>query len=103
LTQTRPLASADALLTAVRARQNELGLSNEAVEDLAGFCAGTVNKYLGPAREKSPTIRTLFLMLEAMGVGLVLAEDAEAVQRMRTRWAQRIGKHAVTDKRKRAA
>jgi hypothetical protein len=54
------LRTPDDVLTALRARQNELGLSNEALEHAAGFCGGTVNKYLGPAREKCPTLPTLY-------------------------------------------
>lgn len=83
------LTSADDLLTAVRARKEQLGLSNENLEELAGFCAGAVGKYLGPARVKSPTISSLELLFGALGVGVVLVEDAEAAKRMAHRWDRR--------------
>jgi hypothetical protein len=93
VTLTRPLSalldSADAVLDAVRARQNELALSNESLEDLAGFCGGTVNKYLGPSREKMPGLAPLYLMLQAMGLGLAIVEDPEATKRMAGRWTRR--------------
>src|SRR5262245_18486235 len=46
----------DAIMTALRARQNELQLSNETLEHLTGICHGGVDKYLGPAQTKTPTL-----------------------------------------------
>jgi transcriptional regulator with XRE-family HTH domain len=83
------LCAADEVLTAVRRRQEELGLSNESLEHISGLASGTANKYLGPSREKNPTVATLYLLLQAMGVGLVLVEDPDAIRRMSRRWAKR--------------
>jgi hypothetical protein len=87
------LTTADAVLTAVRARQNEIGLSNAMLDELSGFADGTSNKYCGPSREKMPLVSTLFLMLGAMGVGVVLVEDADAVKRLSGRWTRRQDNH----------
>jgi hypothetical protein len=87
------LTTADDLIGALVARKSELGLSNESIEALSGFCGGTVNKYLGPSREKMPLVSTLFLMLGAMGVGVVLVEDADAVKRLSGRWTRRQENH----------
>jgi hypothetical protein len=83
------LSSADDVLDAVRARKDDLALSNQALEHIAGYAEGTVNKYIGPSREKSPTLPMLYLLLQAMGLGLVLVEDAEAAKRMSHRWTKR--------------
>jgi hypothetical protein len=87
------LRSADDVIAALRARQDALSLSNDTVEALAGFCGGTVNKYLGPAREKSPTLQTLALLLGALGVGVVLVEDTKAAELVRSRWTRREERH----------
>jgi hypothetical protein len=47
-----PLRDAAAILDAMVERKDELGLSNELVDEIAGF-GGSMrwNKYFGPARE----------------------------------------------------
>jgi hypothetical protein len=72
---TSVLRTADALLAAIRARQDELGLSNEALEHLGDFAGGVVNKYIGPSREKCPSVLSLYRLLDALGLSVVLRVD----------------------------
>jgi hypothetical protein len=48
--------------------------------------AGHVNKLIGPSREKRATTETLYMMLGALGLGVVLVEDPAATKRMAGRW-----------------
>jgi DNA-binding phage protein len=76
------LADETALLSALSARQVELGLSNEALENLAGLCRGHVQKVCGPSRERSPTLRTVDRMLTALGLSIILIRDPEKFDRV---------------------
>lgn len=95
--EVRPLSpilrSAGDVIDAVRARKDRLRLSDELVGEIAGFCPGTLGKYLGPSRLKSPTIGTLCLILQALGVGLMLVEDDDATARVSRLWARRQEHH----------
>ena len=57
-----------ALLDCLEARRNELGLSSRTCELAVGLTDGHWTKVCGPARERSPTLRTLDRMLEALGL-----------------------------------
>lgn len=83
------LRSADDLLTAVRGRKDDKALSDELLGEIAGFCPGQLGKYIGPSRAKCPTLASLYLLLGALGCGLVLVEDPEATARMAKRWERR--------------
>lgn len=92
MTDSRPLSEAcdyPALIEALRARKDELGLSNETVDDLAGFTAGHADKLLGPTQRKSLGPLSLGLLLRVLAVKIVLVEDTEAAAAMDRRWDQR--------------
>lgn len=78
--------SAHELLDILRRRQAEIGLSNEALEYLAGLTAGEVNKYLGPGREKFPGLFKLICMMDALGLSGSAHVDLKKVERMTPRW-----------------
>jgi hypothetical protein len=88
------LRSPDDVVTALARRKDGLGLSNEVLEHLAGLCGGTADKYLGPSRVKTPGLPTLFTILQALGCGLALVDDPEAVSRMESRWTRRQDRFA---------
>jgi hypothetical protein len=54
------------------------------------------NKYFGPAREKSPTLFSLMIFADVLGLSLALIEDGDKVRYMRPRWERRA-KHTVRD------
>lgn len=65
------------MLALIRQRQEQLGLSNEALEEICSLAAGTVNKYLGPTCEKMPNLFTTFLLLNGVGLSGSLHVDAD--------------------------
>lgn len=85
--------SADELLGLLRARQQELGLSNAALEQVCGLSGGQANRWLGPGREKSPTLASLCLILDGLGLSGTLHVDAEKEARVGPLWA-RAGRRA---------
>ena len=72
--------------------KNHRGLSNEALEGLAGLGGGHVDKLLGPARVKNIGKNSLPWMLAALAGRLVLELDPEQEKLMRSRWEQRNNK-----------
>jgi hypothetical protein len=79
----------EALVQAFRARQDELGLSNQLCDELAGLTSGHTDKLLGPSRNKTMGASTIDIFLELFGVSLVLVEDMDKVRRMQSRWERR--------------
>jgi hypothetical protein len=86
------LQTADDVLAAVRARKDDLNLSDAAVDHLAGYANGRWGKAFGPAREKNPTVVTLMLFADVLGVSFVMVEDPAKVRRMKSRWEGRRGR-----------
>jgi hypothetical protein len=78
----------DGLVTLLRARQVEIGLSNEGLERLCGFAAGQIDKYLGPSREKAPGAFVLATLMDALGVSGALYVDPAKVARLSRAWAR---------------
>src|ERR1700719_2186727 len=81
-------ADPDGLVTLLRARQVEFGLSNEGLERLCGFAGGQVDKYLAPAREKAPGAFVLATLMDALGVSGALYVDPAKVARLSKAWAR---------------
>lgn len=79
----------ESLAAAFAEIKNFLGLSNEACDDLAGFCKGATDKYLGPARSKRIGPQTLDILCTLFAVKFVPVADLEAAQKMAPRWEQR--------------
>jgi hypothetical protein len=91
MTERRELgvfADPDGLVTLLRARQVEIGLSNEGLERLCGFAAGQIDKYLGPSREKAPGAFVLATLMDALGVSGALYVDPTKVARLSKAWAR---------------
>lgn len=86
-----PLRSYDALVDALVARKDELGLSNGLCDELLGYPCGTVDKYLGPSRVKSIGPTTFALFCELLAVQFRLETDPAALKRMGKRWESRNG------------
>jgi hypothetical protein len=86
---TKLIRTYDDLVVAIRARRDELNVSHELLDHLAGFQGGYVSKLLAPRRTKNFGVMSLASMLAALGVGLMLVEDSAQVERMRDRWVPR--------------
>lgn len=69
---------------ALRARVDELNIAAETLDDIAGLAERHSSKILAPAKPKrlGPVS---FSMLPALGLALVVVEDIEALDRVRSR------------------
>jgi hypothetical protein len=75
------VADHNQLLTAIRRRVEELGLSHETVEHLAGLQSGYLSKVIAdpPPERMSPF--TQFLILGAVGLRVKLEEDPQLIEK----------------------
>jgi hypothetical protein len=100
----------DELLTAIRARRDELQTTHAILDDLAGLQAGYVSKLLANPPIKSLGQISLGALLGALGIALHICEDPEQLARVRSRLAKRkyrppvlvADEHAVSFKLSRA-
>jgi hypothetical protein len=69
----------------LRARADELGLSREVIDELAGVQPGYSAKLLSPVPIRRASLETLLLLIQALGLGLVVVEDRAALERLRDR------------------
>jgi hypothetical protein len=91
---TRMLADArlsdeGSLLDAVEARRVELGLSLATLDRLAGLAVGHASKCLSPARLKRPSTGTLYALLDALALSVVLLVDPAKAARISPSWRPR--------------
>jgi hypothetical protein len=86
---TRLIRSIDDLVDAIRARRDELNVSHELLDDLAGYQSGYTSKLLAPEPMKGLGPMSLPALLGALGAALVLVEDSAQAERMRERWIPR--------------
>lgn len=79
----------ESLAAAFAEIKNFLGLSNEACDDLAGFCKGATDKYLGPSAHKRIGPVTFDIFCSLFAVKFVPVVDVEAAKKMERRYEQR--------------
>jgi hypothetical protein len=87
----RPLAvcrTYRAIQAQLRARADEVGVSREALAELAGLPSGYPATLLAPHGAKRLGPISWDVMLPALGLAVVIVEDPAAVERMRPRWAK---------------
>jgi hypothetical protein len=78
--------SYDELVTALRARVGQLGVSCESIDALAGLPQRYTNKLLAPVAVRTFHRRSLGPLLQSLGVKLILAlDDGSAFERLRAR------------------
>jgi hypothetical protein len=82
-----------ALLSVIRARVAEPGISYELVDHFSGLTSGHFSKLVCDPPIKRMGSMTLFLVLEALGLRLVLADDPEARARTQRRYVKREKLH----------
>jgi len=87
----RPIAVRDyqQLLDALRFRQNQLNISRETIDEVAGLPQRYTSKLLAPFPIKGVGRISLGPLLGALGLKLLVVEDIEALDRVRSRLAQR--------------
>jgi hypothetical protein len=77
------------LVAALRARRDELAISHETLDYIAGLQSGYVSKLLAPDPMKGLGPMSLPALLGALGVALVLVDDPEQIERVRDQWIKR--------------
>jgi hypothetical protein len=77
------------LLAAIRRRIEELELSHETVEYLAGLQSGYLSKVIADPPPKRTSPFTQFLILQALGLRVKLEEDPQLIEKIRQRWSKR--------------
>jgi hypothetical protein len=81
------------LLDAIESRRAQVGISNAVLDQLCGFAVGYASKCLSPARSKRPTTPTLFAMLDALALSVVLVIDPTKAARISPSWKPRDASH----------
>jgi hypothetical protein len=79
----------DSLIQALRARANELSISRETIDNLAGLPDRYANKVLSTGGRKRIGMQSLGLLLGALGLKLIAVPDEEALARNRSRMVPR--------------
>ena len=81
------LRTADELIAALRARKDELELSNAVVDELSGMTDGYFDKVAGPSRIKTLGLCGLMAIAGALGLAVQLVPDPDA--KVAGRWERR--------------
>jgi hypothetical protein len=79
----------DDMVEALRARKEQLGLSNAALEEQVLMAAGTCDKYLGPSRSANLTWRVTEDVMTLFGVELVMRVNPDLEAKMLERLERR--------------
>jgi hypothetical protein len=77
------------LLDALRERRDEVGITLEKLDDIAGHPSGYSAKLLAPVPIKNLGWLSFGLTLDALGVALVMVENPEQIKRVENRWIPR--------------
>ncbi len=71
----------------LRARKEQLSLSDLALDDFAGLAPGHTGKVLGPSQVKGMGVLSFTLLLDALGLSGTLHVDPAKAARLSGRWA----------------
>jgi hypothetical protein len=77
------------LIDEIRARRDELQITHECIDDVAGLSSGYASKLLAPDPIKHLGPMSFEAVLGALGVALVLVEDSAQVARVSPHWTKR--------------
>lgn len=86
---TAPIRSMAGLLEVIRARRDELNISHETIDSIAGLQAGYTSKMLAEKPIRGIGYMSLGAVLGSLGIGLVVVEDTEQRAKVETRWQKR--------------
>jgi hypothetical protein len=88
----RVITTREELVDLIRRRRDELGLTHQTIDGIAGFQDGYTSKLLAPNPIKNFGPMSLEAMLGALALGIArveFIEDPELAARMRPRWTRR--------------
>jgi hypothetical protein len=83
------IRSMEELLAALRARRDELQLTHERIDDIAGWASGYCGKLMAPEPIKNLGWLSFGLALDSLGVALVMIENPDQIKRVENRWIPR--------------
>lgn len=86
---TAPIRSMPELLDVIRARRDELNISHETIDSIAGLQPGYASKLLAPKPIKNLGPMSMGAVLGALGIALIAVPDQQAADRVSTRWQKR--------------
>lgn len=86
---SEPIRCYEDLVDYIRARKDDLGLSNAFVDEFCGMTPGYCDKLLGPSGTKGLSRFTLDYFFAALAFELVPRPNAEQEAMMRPRWEGR--------------
>lgn len=81
MTELASVSDYAGLVDALRDRKESLGLTDRAIEEIAGFHGGYAGKLLGEMHVRTFGQMSLGAILGALGLRIVLVEDATALER----------------------
>ena len=94
------IRSMEELLEALRARRDQLQLTYETIDHIAGWPSFYAAKLLAPEPIKNLGWQSLGLALDSTGVALVVVENVEQAAKVRSRWIPRERPHNAAPARK---
>ena len=77
------------VLAAMRARREELDLTLETIDEIAGWPQRYASKIFAPSPIRNLGWSSLGLGLGSLGTMLIMIEDEEQIRRVRDRWIPR--------------
>ena len=77
------------LLDVIRARREEVGISLETMDHIAGFPSGYSAKLLAPVAIKNLGWMSFGAALGSLGIALIAVPDEEQIKRVEKRWIPR--------------
>jgi hypothetical protein len=83
------IRSMEDLLAALRTRRDELQITHETIDDVAGWPSGYAGKLLALEPIKNLGWVSFGLALDSMGVALVMIDNAEQRKLVEKRWVRR--------------
>lgn len=92
MTEPRHLATVNGyqgLVAAIRARKDEMRISDNELEDLAGLTRGHVSKLLAPGASKTLGPLSMGRLLRSLGLELIVAENAGQTAKIRELYSER--------------
>ncbi|WP_426608644.1 hypothetical protein [Bradyrhizobium sp. McL0616] len=92
----RVVTTQEELLALLRSRRDELEITHEVIDRIAGWADGYASKVLSPQPIKALGEKGLALVLDALALGIArieFVEDPELAARMRPRWTKRRRPH----------
>jgi hypothetical protein len=89
LPMTIPIRSMPELLQAFRNRRDELNISHETIDTIAGLQSGYASKLLAPKPIKNLGPMSFESILGALGLAIVVVDDPSAAAKVSKHWVKR--------------